>query len=340
MSTGSQSARDYFRLWHADRDISEWPLLVKEKLSAWRKSPPPFFILGVPSDSGGGIRRGAAHGPLALRSAAYRVHPEWAAWDLGDIACIPQLSHDAMLSARQLRASGRALWAESYRPGFPVSPLNLTETTLVEILRVSKKLRPLTIGGDHSISGAVFAALTKLGRTRDLGVLHFDAHTDLLESRFGIDHCFGTWTAHAVRAFRKPAAWVQVGIRASRYPRAHWESEFGVRQEWAADCRARDPEDFAKELVKHWRKLGCKSLYITNDVDGTDAAAIPSTGTPERDGLSAAWVETVIRRCSEQIPLIGADLMELAPVLGSSDDAAKSVAAALKFWEALEWRHG
>jgi agmatinase len=337
ISTGSAAARDYFARRHAGRDISEWPLLVRERLQEWRKSPPPFFTLGVPSDSGGGIRRGAAHGPLALRNAAYSKHPGWADLDIGDVPCIPQLSHDDLLSARQLRASGRALWDDAYRAGLPVSPLNLVEETLVEAMRVSRHLRPFVIGGDHSVSGPVFNALARLGRTQKLAVLHFDAHTDLLESRFGVDHCFGTWTAHAVKLLSKPAAWAQVGIRASRHPREHWEARFGLRQHWAADCLERDPEDFARELVAHWRSLGCTALYVTNDVDATDAASMPATGTPEPEGLSPGWVEAVIRRCSRELPLAGADLMELAPVLGSSADAARSVDTAVCFWEALDW---
>lgn len=340
VSTGSQAAREYFARWHPGRDISEWPLLVHERMAEWRKAPPPFFTLGVPSDSGGGIRRGAAHGPLALRAETYAQHAEWSAYDIGDVACIPQLSHDELLSARQLRASGRALWDKAYRPGLAVSPLNLTEDTLVEVLKVSKRLRPFVIGGDHSISGAVFGALARTGRLKDLAVLHFDAHTDLLESRFGVDHCFGTWTSHALRRMKKPAAWVQVGIRASRHPKEHWEATFGLRQHWAAECRATDPADFARGLVKHWRSLGCTSLYVTNDVDGADAAAIPSTGTPEPEGLDLAWIETVIRHCTRALPLAGADVMELAPVLGSPADAARSLAAARRFWEALDWTHG
>ena len=257
----------------------DWPALRARRLAAPPREP---LLLGVPSDTGGGICRGAAHGPLHIRAALYRADAYWRARDIGDIPCIPQLLEDGMLSRRQLQRSGKWLWKTQWRTGRPVAPLNLLEESLVEIWRGTRERRVLVLGGDHSITGAVFAALARSEKMAGLGVLHIDAHTDLLEERFGVQHGFATWAVPALRLLKNPAAWVQVGIRASARERSHWETTYGLRQFWAQQVRHRDPRRFALEIERHFLKLGCRRLYITNDIDGTDARFAPATGTDRK----------------------------------------------------------
>lgn len=297
----------------------------------------PFGILGVPSDSGGGICRGAAHGPLGLREVLYKKNPSWAKRDLGDIPCIPQLVHDSMLNGHQLEKSGQSLWGEDYVFGRAVSPLNITEELLVEIWQTQKNFRPLVLGGDHSISGAIFGALARAQKLDKLAVLHIDAHTDLLESRFGVDHCFGTWTSHALKNFKDPSVWVQIGIRSSGRDKKHWESRYGLQQYWSQELSRGGAQLWADKLLAHWKARGCDKLYITNDIDGTDRRFVPSTGTPEEKGLKPLWLKTLIHELSRKLPLVGADLMEVAPVLGAPADARLTLKTAVSYLEALHW---
>src|SRR5215469_10708316 len=62
-------------------------------------------VLGIPSDCGAGLVRGAAFGPEAVRAALLRQVPDFPARaaragiiDVGDIFCVPQLLTDDMLS--------------------------------------------------------------------------------------------------------------------------------------------------------------------------------------------------------------------------------------------------
>lgn len=330
---------------------SELPLRLKkfftsESLKNWsqhlsknfeKSCAAPFSILGVPSDSGGGICRGAAHGPLALREVFYKKNPSWAKRDLGDIPCIPQLVHDSMLNGRQLESSGKSLWGDDYVFGRAVSPLNITEEFLVETWQQHKNFRPLVLGGDHSISGAVFAALARTQKLEKLAVLHIDAHTDLLESRFGVEHCFGTWTAHALKSFKDPSVWVQIGIRSSGRDKKHWESHYGLQQYWSPELARGGAKFWAEKLLAHWKSRGCEKLYVTNDIDGTDERYVPSTGTPAEKGLKPLWLKSLITELSRGLPLIGADIMEVAPVLGSPADARLTLKTALSYAEALNW---
>lgn len=341
-TTGSGAARDMLSP-HFGNDAYElgaWSNLLKERLQNILKSIDTSIpvIIGIPSDCGGGICRGAAHGPLHLRHTLYQQHPSLAQQDLGDIPCIPHLLDDQMLNQKQLELSGKALWGDAYQSGAPVAPLNLLEAVLVALWQINSELRPLVLGGDHSVSGPVFNAMQQANKLKNLAVLHFDAHTDLLEDRYGVENCFATWTAHAVRKLEEPQTWVQLGIRASGKDQAHWEKEFGLKQYWAKACRELNPEALAEELVQNWKALGCTHLYITNDIDGTDASFAPSTGTPEYEGLDAEWVRVVIKKVTEQLPLVGSDLTEVAPVLGAPEAVQKTLDTGVSFLNALQWR--
>src|ERR1044071_5817329 len=69
------------------------------------------ILLGVPSDVGAGYRRGANLGPQAIRQALIAADPDLRASfeklgvvDIGDVAVVPQLLHDSMLSTQQIEA--------------------------------------------------------------------------------------------------------------------------------------------------------------------------------------------------------------------------------------------
>jgi agmatinase len=333
-TTGSGKAKQFLGEWFDGSAMKDWQTQLPERIKAQQG---PFSIIGFPSDCGGGICRGTAHGPLHLRKKLYEDHPEWVTRDLGDIPCIPHLLHDVMLSDRQRELSGKALWNDSFEAGSPVSPLNLLEEFLVELYRTIPDFRPLVLGGDHSTAGAIFEALHREGRLENCAVLQFDAHTDLLESRFGVENCFATWTANAIKRMPDPKRFVQIGIRASGFPKQHWESKFGLRQHWAEDLLSLDPAKYAAELVADLKARGCDCLYISNDIDGTDKQYAPSTGTPEGGGMTPDWAAKVIEVCTSELKLIGADMVEVAPVIGSPADGELTVATATRILEAHQW---
>lgn len=322
VTTGSGEARRIMKPLLGKSSAAQWPRLARARLNG--KGPQ---IVALPSDTGGGICRGAAHGPLHLRAALYARHPGFAACDMGDLPCIPQLLEDSMLSTAQLRASGRALWGKAWKTSTPVSPLNLLKSLLEQGYRDNARtFRPLVVGGDHSTSWAVSQALKHSGLYEGLAILHFDAHTDLMEERYGVSHCFATWAAHAALAM-KPAArknFVQLGVRVSGRSKSHWEKKFGLRQIWAHELKKQDPGEFARGLVLEWRRRGCHRLYISFDVDALDPRFVPSTGTPEPVGLDPAWCREVIRVATAEMTLVAADVVELAPVIGSLAQSRRS----------------
>lgn len=297
------------------------------------RGPGAVALLAVPSDAGAGIVRGAARGPEAIR-AAFGTAP---AFDLGDVFCVPHFLDDAMLSEAQQRRSQDALYpaiAEDRRRLLPVSPIDLTTRALRLLRRLNPELRILVLGGDHTVAWPVFDALFPEGADhRDVGIVHFDAHTDLIETRLGVRYCFATWAYHANQRIGRGGRLLQLGVRTSARPRMHWESSLDVRQVWPAEFMDLGVQGLAELTVAHLLSRGVRRVYVSNDLDGTDAQDAAACGTPEPNGLSREMVEGVLRAVGQAgFSVVGADVVELAPGL-SLDRAAseRSVETAVRY---------
>ncbi len=280
-------------------------------------------VLGVPSDVGAGFVRGANFAPQVIRSVLLETVPDWpgrcdaaGVVDVGDVFVVPQLLHDDMLSATQIEASRLALYPDvdpSERARLPVSPLSIAERVMDLVLAQNPRVAPFVIGGDHSTAWPVVAALHR-ARTDRWAILQPDAHTDLLETRLGVTYCFATWSFHANELLGRDGRMVQVGTRASGRDRAHWESTLGVRQFWAQECRDH-PARSLDAIIDHLKSVRAESVYLSNDIDGTDEVFADATGTPEPLGLDPEWLVTLIRRVGDEIGMLGGDIMEVAPPL-------------------------
>ncbi len=276
-------------------------------------------LLGVPSDTGAGFTRGANRAPAALRAHLLDdAHPIRArdVVDAGDVRVIPHFLSDELLGDAQIAASRTALYGEPLE--LPVSPLDMCAAALRQIHALAPDAVTVVLGGDHSVGWPAFSeahAHWEGKRGRRLGLLHFDAHTDLLSERLGVRHCFATWAWHANELLGRDGRLVQVGLRVSRHDRAHWAQTLNVRQLWADACNARPVGDVAGEIADHFRSLGVDALYISNDIDGTDEGFAAATGTPEPGGLTPDFVSGLVGALRADFPLVGGDLVEVAPPL-------------------------
>ena len=300
-------------------------------------------ILAIPSDCGAGLIRGAAYGPLALRRGLLEGQPDFRAWaagagvvDVGDVTVIPHLLHDEMVSEAQKIASRAALYpslAPAEAAALPVAPLSIAERVADRLLTLNPALRLLMIGGDHSVSWPMVAAIAR-HRREPWAIVHPDAHTDLLPERLGVKYCFATWAYHANQALGRGGRLLQVGIRASRHDREHWERTLDVKQLWAEDVRRRGDDRALDDICDHLRAIGCRSVYFSNDIDATDACLAPSTGAAEPAGLSGEFVQALIGRLGAGFELIGADLVEVAPPVGSAEESRRTVALGASYLRA------
>jgi len=282
-------------------------------------------ILGIASDCGGGILRGANWGPLFVRSTLLEQYNGLNAFDLGDVRVIPHLLHDKYLNDATISNCRKALYKDE-NSKYPVSPLTITEDVLHDFYAEFPKKGIFGIGGDHSVSYPLTKAYLQAKKKQGIraAIIHFDAHTDLLVERLGIDLCFGSWCTHILDDLHEKHHLIQVGIRSSGKPKSHWESTFGVRQHWSHEIKEKGVEVIIKDILQQLSNENIDELYVSFDIDALDASIASATGTPEPDGMDMKETMQILRTLSQKYPITGADMMEIAPFTDSSGLGEKS----------------
>ena len=164
---------------------------------------------------------------------------------------------------------------------------------------------PMVLGGEHSITGPIVAAVAS--KHSNLSVLQIDAHADLRDSYMGTPHNH----ACAMRRVLEHATTTQVGIRSLSPEEA--AALPSLKSTVFYDYNMRRDPNWIERVVD---SLG-ENVYITIDADGLDPAIMPAVGTPEPGGLS--WYETLalLRRVIESRNVVGCDLVELCPMPGN-----------------------
>ena len=293
-------------------------------------------ILGISSDCGGGILRGANWGPLFLRSALIAQQPSTTCFDLGDVRVIPHLLHDKYLNEGTIANCQKALY-QNQDSAYFVSPLSITEDVCDDFYAQFPDKGIFGIGGDHSISYPLTKSYLKAKRERGIrtAIIHFDAHTDLLVERLGIDLCFGSWCTHILEFLPAPHHLIQFGIRSSGKPKSHWESTFGVKQHWAHEIREKGAQAIVDEVIAQLKADQVDELYVSFDIDALDAKYASATGTPEYDGMTPDESMLILTELNKHFPITGADMMEIAPFTDSSLQGKVSSETTLKEGAAL-----
>ena len=324
-TTGSGDISDFLRQRYGANTLSEAEESHRKSLQ--QLSEAKVVILGVPNDNGAGFDRGSKKGPLALRQHWLQRGDCYSEWesasilDIGDVYDHPLLSEDRFLQDWVLDAVRRDRWGqEGVDQKLPVSALSILERVLTELLASQPGLRFLMLGGDHSKSLIPVQVLSRQAPKGTLGVLQFDAHTDLLASRDGLDGSYATWSYHANEALGRGGRLVQVGVRTSGRSKAQWESDLELKQYWSEEVHARGAESLAEEIAAHFHAIGVSHLYISNDIDALDPELAAATGTPEPQGLSIEQELLLIQRLGSEFTVLGSDMMEVAPQLTRHQD--------------------
>jgi agmatinase len=172
---------------------------------------------------------------------------------------------------------------------------------------VEERRFPLVLGGEHSLTAGAIRPFAE--RHKDLVVLQVDAHADLRDGYLGEKYSH----ASAMRRVLDHAhvEIVSVGVRAISKEEADFASANRDRVHifWGKDQAVWDIDEIVKPLAG-------RPIYVTFDIDGLDGAVMPATGTPTPGGLSYLLALAILRRAAEVGSIIGADVVELAPIPG------------------------
>ncbi len=192
---------------------------------------------------------------------------------------------------------------------------------------MAKNVKPLTLGGDHTIALPILRALKK--KHGPVGLIHIDAHSDTN------DHMFGEKIAHGT-PFRRAMEEglldgnrvVQIGLRGTGYSpdEYDWAREQGFRVVQAEECWYKSLAPLMREVRE---QVGDGPVYISFDIDGLDPAFAPGTGTAEVGGLSIHQGLEIVRGC-KGMNVVGGDLVEVSPPYDTSHNTSL-VAANLLF---------
>jgi len=95
--------------------------------------------------------------------------------------------------------------------------------------------------------------------------------------------------------------------------------------------------DVVEPLKEMLPKIGKRKAYVTIDIDVLDPAFAPGTGTAEAGGItSKELLEAVHLIANSQLEVIGADLVEVAPIYDPTEKtpivASKIVREILLGW--------
>jgi agmatinase len=246
-------------------------------------------LIGVPMDLGVTNRSGARLGPRAVRGVerigpynhALKVVPlaECRAADIGDVPLRSRFSLDSCIEDI----------AEFYG-------------------RVQAAgIRPLSVGGDHSIT---YPILKALGRERPVGLVHIDAHCDTGGEYDGskFNHG-GPFRLAVLEGVLDPERTIQIGIRGPAEFLWEFSYESGMTVMHIEDVTKAGIEGTIRKALE---VVGDGPTYISFDVDGLDPAYAPGTGTPEAGGLTPRECQAILHGL-QGVDIVGGDVVEVAP---------------------------
>ena len=175
---------------------------------------------------------------------------------------------------------------------------------------IESNIKPIIIGGEHSVSIGSVKALADFEEKSDLSeitIIHLDAHRDI------IDTYIGEKDSHATIMRRvhdlNPKELIQIGIRSFSIE----EKEFVDSEENISSFLAKDLFDDFDILLEKLDSIEGK-VYISIDMDVIDPAFAPSVGNPTPNGLHPVDIENIFEALAnnEAIDVIGFDLVEVA----------------------------
>lgn len=195
--------------------------------------------------------------------------------------------------------------------------LDLIEEYVDSIL--DKEKFPLGMGGEHLVSWPVFRAMHK--KYPNLAIIHMDAHTDLREEYEGEPLSHST-PIRKVAGLIGPENVFSFGIRSGMKEEFEWAKEVGMH---ISKFEVLEP------LKKVLPKLKGRPVYVTIDIDVLDPAHAPGTGTVDAGGITSRELLASIHEIAgSDVHVVGADLVEVAPIYDHSDQTANTASKLLR----------
>jgi len=300
------------------------PAADLDDAASWQEAQ--AVIVGAPFDGGTSYRAGCRFGPLAIRTTDYlphdgaRPHLALGVEPLGELGIV-DVGDVQMLSGETEKS------------------LRVLEDAVATVAAAGRV--PVGLGGDHTIALPDVTGVARHVGFGNVSVLHFDAHADTGDTQFGSLYGHGTPMRRLIESGAcRGDRFIQIGLR-GYWPEPEtlaWMAEQRMRSFEMTEVVARGLDEVLDEAFE-LATDGCDAVFLSVDVDVVDPGGAPGTGTPEPGGLAPRQLLDAVRRIAMELPLVGMDMVEVAPPYDSAEVTAfLANRVVLETLSGLAWR--
>lgn len=262
-----------------------------------------IVILGVPDESRSHAKRkGASMGPDSLRLASN--YYEFFEREGNRIPICPM---SGTLENKKILDFGNVPRDDLYRLVFDI---------------VSTKKIPITIGGDHSITTLILQAIYDTFEGEKISLLYFDAHPDFVSSTRNYYGSVITDSSGYIN-FTKS---ILIGTRAAEMEELKNASKQKLEIITPIDIIEFGINATVKKIIA---KCGSNKVYMSIDLDCMDPGVAPGVSVPAPGGLFPLDLIYIIKKISENLQILGMDIVELSPDYDLNQNTANHAARIL-----------
>ena len=262
-----------------------------------------IIILGVPDESRSHAKRkGASKGPDSLRFASnyYEFFER-------DRSRIPICPMSGSLDNKKILDFGDISRDDLYRLVFDI---------------ISTKKIPITIGGDHSITTSILQAIHDALGGEKISLLYFDAHPDFVSSTRDYYGSVITDSSNYIN-FTKS---ILIGTRAAEREELINAYEQKLEIITPIDIIELGITANVKKIIS---KCGSNKVYVSIDLDCMDPGVAPGVSVPAPGGLFPLDLIYMVKKISENLKILGMDIVELSPDYDLNQNTANHAARIL-----------
>jgi agmatinase len=262
-----------------------------------------IVILGVPDETRSHAKRkGASKGPDSLRLASN--YYEFFEREGNRIPICPM---SGTLENKKILDFGNVPRDDLYRLVFDI---------------VSAKKIPLVIGGDHSITTIILQSIYDTFEGEKISLLYFDAHPDFVSSTRDYYGSVITDSSGYIN-FTKS---ILIGTRAAEMEELKNASKQKLEIITPIDIIDVGINATVKKIIA---KCGSNKVYMSIDLDCMDPGVAPGVSVPAPGGLLPVDLIYMIKKISENLQILGMDIVELSPDYDLNQNTANHAARIL-----------
>lgn len=239
-------------------------------------------IIGVPFDSTTSYHSGSRYGSIVVREASYgfekyntvfNTELDTVFYDFGDVNVVF---------------------------GNCKKTCDIIEDTVDELFDL--KIKPIIIGGEHSLTIGALNSLTK--KYDDLTIVHLDAHRDLADTFIGekYSHASVMRRVHEMDINEL----IQIGIRSA----SKEEEEFVKNKDNITSFKNYDVFNRLDDISNYLASIKTP-IYLSIDMDVFDPAIASDVGNPTPDGIMYIHLKEILQNLSLK-NVVGMDVVETA----------------------------